>query len=359
MQTLQETAWQETARRARTAAPMPDAPPSSFGEPPAPPPAPPGWRDQFLAKTVSGIVRHKVFSALLVLVCIGGSIANTLRQDPYYIATATIFPSASANPMSALGFGGLASLVGNLGSMPGSTSEFPIYENVVQSDRLITPLLDTKVPNTTLLEHLQIEEPNPDLRRNLGIAAVRDNLSYDTDKKTGLVIIGYQDRDPKVAAIVVNRVLELLNDFDVSTSADQAKDRREFVDARLEDAKKELQRAEERVENFDQGNLRIGRAPDLLLEQARLEREVSIEQEVYLALRKEAEMARIDEQRTTPVVNVLDHATAPLQPAGPSLVRNTALGGIAGCVLVVFVFALKALSPRRLLASLSRAGSAA
>src|SRR5262249_10801430 len=131
------------------------------------------------------------------------------------------------------------------------------------------------------------------------------------------------------------------------------------VDARLEDAKKELERAEDRVENFDQGNLRIGKAPDLLLQQARLQREVEIEQEVYLALRKEAEMARIDEQRTTPVVNVLDHATPPLQPAGPSLVRNTALGGIAGCVLVVFIFAVRALSPRRLLASLMHAGSSA
>src|SRR5262249_5571369 len=279
-----ETAGQDTAGRPRPAPPVPDAVPPAFDEPLAPPPAPVAWRDQFLAKTASGIVRHKVFAAVLVLVCVAGSVANTLRQDKYYIATATIFPSASPHPMSSAGLGRRARLVGNLGSMPGSTSEFPIYENVVQSDRLIAPLLDTKVPNATLLEHLQIEEPNPDLRRNLGIAAVRDNLSYDTDKKTGLVIIGYQDRDPKGAAIVVNRVLDLLNDFDVSTSADQAKERREFVDARLEDAKKELERAEDRVENFDQGNLRIGKAPDLLLQQARLQREVEIEQEVYLAL---------------------------------------------------------------------------
>jgi uncharacterized protein involved in exopolysaccharide biosynthesis len=249
--------------------------------------------------------------------------------------------------------------MGNLGVTGGGGSQFPIYENVVHSDRLITQLLDLKVADgkATLLQHLEIAEPDAGLQRILGVAVVRENLTYDTDKKTGLVMISYCDRDPKVAAAVTNRVLELLNDFDVSTTANQARERRKFVEARLGEALANLRTAESKLEDFGNDNLRIGRAPDLLLEQARLEREMSIQQEVYLALRKEAEMARIDEQRTVPVINVLDRAAPPPVPAGPSLIRNLALGGFMGVVVVVVVFALGALSPRQLLRRLNALGA--
>lgn len=306
------------------------------------------WRDRIVLDTLARIVRHRVLAVAMVGVCTTAAGLNTLRHDKYYVATATIFPAASASPMAALGLGGIANLVGGLGGAGGGSSQFPIYENVVHSEHLLTQLVDTPVPGArTLLEHLKIEEDDRALQRIIAMSVVRDNIAYDTDKKTGLVLISYTDRDPAVAAAVANRVLQLLNEFDVSTSTGQARERRQFVEARLEEAHRSLQQAEQRFEVFSQENLRIGRAPDLLLEQARLEREVTIEQEVYLALRKEAEMARIDEQRALPAVNVLDQATPPPVPAGPSLVRSVVFGFALGTVLVVVVFAVQALSPRR------------
>jgi uncharacterized protein involved in exopolysaccharide biosynthesis len=309
------------------------------------------WRDRLVSATLEGMLRHRLFAMLLIGVCAGGAGVATLRMEPWYVATATIFPATESSPMGALGIPGIASLVGNLGGLGGGASQFPIYENVVHSERLIAGVLAMQLPETgrTLLDHLEIPEPNPELRIVAATDVVRENILYDTDKKTGLVSISYRDRDPEVAAAVTNRVLSLLNDFDISTSAELARERRRFVDARLAEARDSLQQVERRLEDFGAENLRIGRAPDLLLAQARLERELNIRQEVYLALRKEAEMARIEEQRTVPAISVLDRASVPAMPAGPSLVRNVALGTVLGIFLTVGVFALGAVWRLRLL----------
>jgi uncharacterized protein involved in exopolysaccharide biosynthesis len=333
--------------------------PARAAEPPSfPAPEDGAWRDRIFLASLALAVRHRFLATTLVLVCAAGAAFRTLQMDPFYVATATIYPAASGSPLGSFGFAGIASLVGNLGMPQGGGSQFPIYESVIHSRELLEQLLPTPVPaggsQRPLLDHLEIDEPDPALRAIIAIEVVRENLSYETDKKTGIVAIGYRDRDPSVAAAVANRVLELLNHFDISTSTGQASERRKFVEARLEDAKAGLLQAEARLARFSEENLRIGNAPDLLLAQARLQREVAIEQEVYLALRKEAEMARIDEQRSIPVVNVLDHAVAPPLPAGPSLVRNTALGGIVGVLLTATMFVVAAASPRRLLAQLDR-----
>jgi uncharacterized protein involved in exopolysaccharide biosynthesis len=318
-----------------------------------------GWRDRIILATVAGIVRHKFFAFGLLLLCMAAAGLNTLRMDPYYVATATIFPVASDSPVGALGLAGIANLVGGLGMSSGGGSQFPIYENVVHSQHLISELLAMRLPSAsgTLMDHLRISELDRTLREKIACGVVAENLIYDTDKKTGLVLISYRDRDPAVAAAVTNRVLQLLNDFDVSTAASQAREKRKFIDARLDEAKQKLLEAESQFENFGEENLRIGKAPELLLQQARLERELNIEQEVYLALRKEAEMARIDEQRSLPVLNVLDYATPPPLPAGPSLVKNVFFGTVMGCFLIFGIFVIAALSPRTWWAAIRRLGS--
>jgi hypothetical protein len=49
------------------------------------------WRDQLVMATLGGILRHKFFAVVLVLLAVVAAGVKTLREDPYYIATATIF----------------------------------------------------------------------------------------------------------------------------------------------------------------------------------------------------------------------------------------------------------------------------
>ena len=316
------------------------------------------WRDRVLLDTLRGMFRHRLLCVVGVFLATAAGGLSTLLLEPFYIARASIYPLTTTNPLSGLGIPGVAGLAGTLGLAPGTSSQFPIYEKVLFSRQLIQELLQTSLADAgltgTLLDHLQLEDPDPALRSHFATEAVRARLTYEVDPKTGIATISFRDADPKLAALLANRAVDLLNGFDISTSANQAHEKRIFVEGRMQESAQSLAAAEKRFETFRQQNMRIGNAPDLLLEQARLQREVEIEQQVYLTLRKEVELSRIEEHRSVPVVNVLERATPPVFPAGPLPVRNALLAGFLGTVLVIGIFVLQAIGPRRMLAQLTR-----
>ena len=91
----------------------------------------------------------------------------------------------------------------------------------------------------------------------------------------------------------------------------------------------ELDVAEENLRGFRERNLRIGNAPRLLLEEGRLNRAVREQEEVYLTLRRQYELAKIEERRDVPVINVLDAAVVPSFRISP----RRAIMGILGLVI--------------------------
>ena len=86
---------------------------------------------------------------------------------------------------------------------------------------------------------------------------------------------------------------------------------------RLETVKKELRKAEEELKRFRERNRVIQQSPELQMEYGRLQRQVTLKQEVYTTLQTEREMAEIELVKETPVINVLDEAVAPEQRAKP------------------------------------------
>jgi tyrosine-protein kinase Etk/Wzc len=81
--------------------------------------------------------------------------------------------------------------------------------------------------------------------------------------------------------------------------------------------------------------------PEVALELARLMRKVKIEETVYELLIKEYEMARIEEARDTPTVQVLDAASVPELRSRPRRKMLTVIGGVVGAgwsaLLAIFV----------------------
>ncbi len=314
------------------------------------------WRDRLILDTLRALLRHRALCAALVSIASAAGGVSTLWIQPYYIASARIYPPMAENPLGAFALPGMTGLLGNLGLNWNSGSQFPLYEKALDSRDLLLKLTETPLQaagfDQTLLEYLHVSGPDSLSRIHLGVEAVRAKMRYVADSKSPVATISVRDRDPRVAALLVNRAVELLNEFDIATSTTQAGERRRFIEGRLLKASNQLTEVESRLETFREENLRIGNAPALLLEQARLQRELEIEQQIYLTLRKEAELANIEEHRSVPVVNILEHATPPLTPAGPSWLRNAVLSGFGAALLVVAFFAISAAQPRRIFARL-------
>jgi uncharacterized protein involved in exopolysaccharide biosynthesis len=314
------------------------------------------WKRRLVLGTLQLAWRYRTFVACIILVSGLAGFLSARVRTPYFIARASIFPPPVEGALGGFGLAGMAGFVGGLGLGGGGGTLFPLYESFAYSRSVVSDLLNLRLDETggtgTLLDHLRIEDTDPNRRLDTAIEAVRQRLTFETDKKTGVVTITYLDFDPKIAAYVVNHVVEALDRFDIEISAKRAGGKRAFIEQRVAESAKSLTEAENRLEEFRQENLRIGNSPELLFEQGRLQREVEIEQGIYLALRKEYELTRIEEERSVSVVNVLDRATPPVLPAGPSVAKFAIAAAFLSALLMAGILALVAIQPRRTVAEL-------
>jgi uncharacterized protein involved in exopolysaccharide biosynthesis len=149
--------------------------------------------------------------------------------------------------------------------------------------------------------------------------------------------LGVRDHDPALAAAVANAAGSTLQELVMRSMMTQAGANRRFVETRLDKARTELASAENAAERFREDNRHPDDSPRLVMEQGRLLREVRTREEVLIALTREYEMARVDENRDVPVLNVLDVAQPPAFRSWPSRIGMAAggllLGFVAGIAL--------------------------
>ena len=77
--------------------------------------------------------------------------------------------------------------------------------------------------------------------------------------------------------------------------------------------------------------------PALQLEQERLERDVEIQKGVYLTLKQQLELAKIEEVQETSVVQILDRPTVAFNPSNKNLVLSVVLSLILGGGLGIMI----------------------
>jgi uncharacterized protein involved in exopolysaccharide biosynthesis len=104
-----------------------------------------------------------------------------------------------------------------------------------------------------------------------------------------------------------------------------ASEQRKWIETRLKQVEQDLRNSEEQLKDFREKNRRVLDSPELLLQQQRLARAVEINSTLFIELKKQYELAKIEEIKNIPIVNVLDPARAPVRKAGPKRATNTVL----------------------------------
>lgn len=96
--------------------------------------------------------------------------------------------------------------------------------------------------------------------------------------------------------------------------------------------KSKLEQLKGQYNKLEMGNndylMSFGEAPEIGRKLASLVREAKIQNEVYLMLQQQYYKEKIQENRDTPTIEVLDKAIPPKKAAGPRVLYSTALGGI-------------------------------
>ena len=184
-----------------------------------------------------------------------------------------------------------------------------------------------------LTDWFDLDARTPEGRLNQAISALRRSSNVEVEPATGLVYLRLTMESPELAESVNRRMLELVNQFNLSRRQSQASAQREFIDARLAEAQTGLVAAEDELERFLEANRSYQESPQLRFEAARLERRVLLRQQLHSTLAEAYEQARIDEVRDLPVVTVVDRPEDSARRNPRRLVTTVLLGLFAGLVL--------------------------
>ncbi len=300
-------------------------------------PVPPfTWRSLALAIAA----HHRRALAILFSSAAVGVVVSLLLPVRYEAQT-TLSPAPSTNERLSLG-STLATLGGQLGIDLGATegrTQLRFYPTLLQSNWLLTRLATTTQVGDTTLAALLIGKPAThdsltQLQIDRLLAELRRSLRVEVDERANVFTVWIRLPSRAMALAAAERIIALVTEFDTRVRRTRASENRRFLESRTDSARIALAEAEDNLARFEQRNRAYAQSPDLNLDHQRLLRQVTLLQDVFLALARNLEQARIDEVKETPVLTVVDPPTARWRKAEPRRIQIVA-GAIALGALIV------------------------
>ena len=92
---------------------------------------------------------------------------------------------------------------------------------------------------------------------------------------------------------------------------------REFIEQQLENAKSDLYKSEEELSDFMKTHPLSEEGPEDFTKRARLTRSIEVNTQVYITLRQQFELNKIEELKERPVLNILDTGDIPTEKSKP------------------------------------------
>jgi len=268
-------------------------------------------------------------------------------QAPQYVSWATVLlPSGGGGNL-----GGLASLASQFGvNVPtgaqADLSSPSLFPDLLRSRTFAEKILDKKFytkefgKELSLLAILTHGNESPKVGRDTlvtsSLGALGKMLEFDRDPSGTFSVIKATANEPlfaKQLAEVTLAELEALNRFYKSQTVNE---KTSFIANRIASVENDLKSSETSLKEFNERNRQIS-SPALQLEQGRLDRDVEIQKGIYLTLKQQYELVKIEEVQEASIVQVLDKPQVPLGPTNINLKLSVLLAGILGIGLGIMI----------------------
>lgn len=133
------------------------------------------------------------------------------------------------------------------------------------------------------------------------------SLSYSEDRATKLHHISLKiEKDNDLAVDIMNNIYESIVLYSNEIVNKKASEKKEFISNRLHEVKKELEGFEEDLLSFIEENKDINFSPSLTLQKERLQKNITLYNQLYFTLSDQLELAKINEQDNTSPFFLLD-----------------------------------------------------
>lgn len=246
---------------------------------------------------------------------------------PYFQSTVTILPEygSKSNMLSQLS--GLASLAG---VKVGDSAPTELYQNIITSETVLQEVVYSKYKtneypdSVNLIKYFEIkvDDNNPELKKRkefllLYESLLQNRIATNVDRMTKILNVTVNMPEAQLSADVANNLVKALDLYIRTQRKSYATEQSFYIEKRTQQVKDSLSFAEDKLKSFREQNRITSQSPNLLLEQGRLLRNIEILQTVYIELTKQLEIAKIDQIKDAPVLNVKEFAKSPIKKAGP------------------------------------------
>jgi len=285
------------------------------------------------ATIIKAFIKNRRVVYAIVAAGLSISLALALLLPKKYTATATILPSGQGGAL-----GKLSNLV--MSQSSALTAKIPensslLYPTVLSSRYLLLKLVhsDFTIDDKTvrLGEFLGAKADEEALEK------VRKTVDVAIDKKTQVIRIRATTKSPVLSAAIVNRMIELLKEFNEEKSTKRAGHTYGYLKKKLKEAQQQLYEAESALMEFEKTHrdYAVSTDPDVLMEHQKLTRNLELKEASYIEILKEIELTKIELKREAPIVKVLDFASPPTIKSAP---RRKVIAVIGGMLTVVISF---------------------
>ncbi len=300
-----------------------------------------------LADVILVIVSHIKFLLLITIISVILTVFFVQKEFiPKYTSESVLF---IPKDNSGSNFSNIANQFG-LGSANTvqDISSAALYPHIVESRTFAARLLqreiyteryDQKLPLLAILTY-GTGEPTIGLDTLISNVSKAIPLFVKFTKKTPFIVLNVITKEPQFSQNLAIAVLEELDKIQREFKSQKVVETINYIEQKIDIAKIELERLEEGLKDFREANRRIDASPTLILLQDRLQRDVEIQQGIFLTLKQQLELAKIDEVQKKSFVQVLDLPSLPLKISNPPKLSSYILGGLAGLFIglcIIFI----------------------
>jgi len=250
------------------------------------------------------IYKYRLMILTICIVSVAAAVVVSLFLPKIYSATASVVPPISILQKEsdlAGGLGGPESSM--LRKFVGATGIADMYAGILKSRVVADAIID----RFDLMHVYRGKKNRSDVRRKLE-ANTKIRVSDE-----GIVSVTVEDRDPKRAAAMANAYIEELDRQNKRLSRGEATYKRIFLEDRLEQIERELSRVED--------------MPSW---------QVKIKEMLFELLSREYELAKIEEAKSMPTIQVLDKAVVPEKKCKPKRALMAVLAGVTALFFSTF-----------------------
>jgi uncharacterized protein involved in exopolysaccharide biosynthesis len=300
-----------------------------------------------LLRLASAILRYRFLVLTLAFVMAAVLVAITLASPRTYTVDTSFIPQSQRGQSQLASLGAQFGIpIG--GSDPSQSPDF--YVDLVRSREILRQVAEAKYSfgvgdgkfSGSYVDFISPGKEPYRLRLEKAATLLASSVASAASPKTGVISITVTTTSPALSRQLADQVLQQISNFNKEVRQSQASEEKKFTEARLAEGADELRTAENRLQTFSQQNREFGGSPALGVERDRLNREVSMRQQIYTTLAQAYEQAKIDEVRESSVITIVNPPVDPARPDPRGLATRGLAGLLLGGMLGVFIALLKA-----------------